>query len=228
MLDERDRQHIADAVARAETNCSGEISCVLAEEVSHYREVPLGWAALAALVLPPLGLMLGFKPLALAEMVSGWAAAQAAETEREILLALSAYAVVQAVLFAAVALIVSIPAVRRALTPAFLKRHRTSQSARHHFAALAARLGPDTPYVLIYASRRDRRVEIVASKAAHRATGETPWRDAANVLTASLREGRAGEGFVRAVEICGAALARHFSPNGGEKRNALPDTLLET
>jgi putative membrane protein len=227
MLDERDRQHIADAVARAETNCTGEISCVLAEEASHYREVPLGWAALAALVLPPLGLVLGFKPLALAEMISGWAAAQAAETEREILLALSAYAVVQAVLFAVVALIVSIPAVRRALTPSFLKQHRTGQSARHHFAALAARLGADTPYVLIYASRRDRRVEIVASEAAYRATGDTPWRDAANVLTASLRDGRAGEGFVRAVEICGAALARHFPPNG-EKHNALPDTLLET
>jgi putative membrane protein len=54
MLDERDRQHIADAVARAEANCSGEISCVMAEEASHYREVPVGWAALAALVLPPL------------------------------------------------------------------------------------------------------------------------------------------------------------------------------
>jgi putative membrane protein len=160
-------------------------------------------------------------------MVSGWAAAQSAQTEREILLALSAYAVVQAVLFAFVALIVSIPAVRRAATPAFLKRHRTGQSARHHFAALAARLGADTPYVLIYASRRDRRVEIVASEAAYRAAGGTPWQDATNVLTASLREGRAGDGFVRAVEICGAALARHFPPSG-EKRNALPDTLLET
>jgi putative membrane protein len=227
MLDETDRQRIADAVARAETNCSGEISCVMAEEASHYREVPLGWGALAALVLPPLGLVLGFEPLALAEMVSGWAAEQSAATEHQILLALSAYAVVQAVLFAVVALIVSIPAVRRALTPAFLKRHRTSQSARHHFAALAARLGPGTPYVLIYASRRDRRVEIVASEAAHRATSGEPWQDAANVLTASLREGRAGEGFVRAVDICGAALARHF-PSNGEKRNDLPDTLLET
>jgi putative membrane protein len=227
MLDETDRQRIADAVARAETNCAGEISCVLAEEASRYREVPLGWGALAALILPPLALMLGFEPLALAETVSGWAAAQSEAAERQILLALSAYTVVQAVLFAAVALIVSVPAVRRALTPAFLKRHRTSQSAQHHFAALAARLGPDTPYVLIYASRRDRRVEIVASETAHRAAGGEPWQDAASVLTASLREGHAGDGYVRAVEICGAALARHFPPTG-EKRNTLPDTLLES
>jgi len=227
MLNETDRRNIAGAVAHAEATSAGEISCVLAEEASHYREVPLGWAALAALVLPPLALILGFKPLALADMVSGWAAAQASATERDILLALSAYAVVQAVLFAVVALIVSLPAVRRALTPGFLKSHRVNQSAKHHYTALSARLGEGAPFVLIYASRRDRRVEIMASPSAHAAAGEAVWRDAANVLGASMREGRAGQGFVRAVEICGAALARHFPPNG-DKHNALPDTLLET
>jgi len=227
MLTEQDRHLIADAVARAEADTSGEISCVLSGEASHYREVPLAWAALGALVLPPIGLVLGLRPLALAEMVSGWAAAQTAIMDREILLALSAYAVVQVVLFAAIGLIVSIPAVRRRFTPAFLKRHRTGQSARHHFAALSARLGTDYPYVLIYASRDDRRVEIVASDAAHRAVGQATWQDAAQVLTAAMRDGRAGEGFVRAIEICGAALARHFPP-GPENRNAVPDTLLET
>lgn len=227
MLSEQDRQHIADAVSRAEAGMSAEISCVLAGEASHYREVPLAWAALAALVLPPIGLVLGIKPLALAEMVSGWAAAQTAIVDHEILLALSAYAVVQVVLFAVVAFIVSIAPVRRALTPAFLKQHRTGQSARHHFAALSARLGQEYPYVLIYASRGDRRVELVASDAAHRAVGEAVWHDAAQVLTAGMRDGRAGEGFVRAIEICAAALARPFPPNG-EKRNAVPDTLLET
>ncbi|HEY4124123.1 MAG TPA: hypothetical protein VGM36_05880 [Rhizomicrobium sp.] len=227
MLSEQDRRHVADAVARAEAGMSAEVSCVLAGEASHYREVPLAWAALAALVLPPLALVFGLRPLVLAEMVSGWAAAQSATTQHDILLALSAYAVVQVVLFAVAAFIVSIAPVRRAMTPAFLKRHRTSQSARHHFTALSARLGHEYPYVLIYASRDDRRVELVASDAAHRAVGEAVWHDAAQVLTAAMRDGRAGEGFVRAIEICAAALARPFPPNG-EKRNAVPDTLLET
>lgn len=227
MLTDTDRHAIADAISRAEAITAGEISCVLAEEASRYREVPLGYAAVAALLLPPVSLALGFRPLALAEMVSGWAAAQSATTERDILLALSTYAVVQAVLFAATALIVSIPSVRRALTPAFLKRHRVAQSARHHFIALTARLGEEYPFVLIYAARADRKVEVLASAAAHRAVGEDTWRDAAKVLAVSMREGRAGEGFVRAIELCGGALALHFPPLH-EKRNALPDTLLET
>jgi putative membrane protein len=227
MLSDDDRRNIADAVSRAEADSSAEISCMLAEEASHYREVPLGWGALAALVLPPLALILGFKPLALADMVSGWAAAQSSATANDILLALSSYAVVQVVLFAVVGLIVSIPAVRRVMTPGFLKSHRVAQSARHHYTSLGARLGGDQPFVLIYASRRDRRVEIVASPSAHRAVGETVWRDAAGALGAAMREARVADGFVRAVEICGAALARHFPPNG-EKRNALPDALLES
>jgi putative membrane protein len=227
MLTETDRHAIASAVAQAETDSSAEISCMLAEEASHYREVPLAWAAFAALVLPPLALIFGFRPLALADRVSGWAAAQSLATERDIVLALSVYAMLQAVLFGVTALIVSLPAVRRRLTPGLLKAHRVGQSARHHYTALGARLGADHPFVLIYASRRDRRVEIVASPSAHRAVGEAVWHEAARTLGGSLRQGRAGEGFVRAVELCGAALARHFPP-GPEKRNALPDTLLET
>ncbi len=226
MLTQQDQQLIAETVACVEQATAGEISCVLAQEVSHYREIPIAWAALVALILPPIGLALGLRPLALAEMVSGWAAAQNAVADRDILMALSAYAIIQAVLFAAVALVVSMPTVRRALTPGFLKRHRVSQSARHHFAALGARTGTDRPHVLIYASRNDRMVEIIASESIHQAADQAAWRDAATALSQAMGAGRAGEGFVRAIEICGVALARHFPPTG-EKRNALPDTLLE-
>lgn len=227
MLTDEDRRNIAAAVSRAEAESSAEISCVLAEEASHYREVPLAWAAIAALLLPPVALAFGFEPLALADMISGWAAAQSSTVDTDILLALSAYAVVQAVLFAAVAFVVSVPGVRRRLTPGFVKSHRVMQSARHHFLAQSARLGDGRPFVLIYASRRDRRVEILASPAAHKAVGESVWREAASVLGASMRERRAGEGFARAVEICGTQLARHFPP-GEDRRNMLPDTLIET
>ena len=54
MLSEGDHKRIARAIAQAESKTTGEIFCVLAHEVSRYREVPLVWAALAALLLPPL------------------------------------------------------------------------------------------------------------------------------------------------------------------------------
>jgi len=53
MLSQNDHNRIAEAITAAESKSSGEIFCVLAHEVSRYREVPLVWASVVALVLPP-------------------------------------------------------------------------------------------------------------------------------------------------------------------------------
>ena len=52
--EQADHERITAAIEKAESRTSGEIFCVLAQEVSRYREVPLVWAALAGLVLPPI------------------------------------------------------------------------------------------------------------------------------------------------------------------------------
>ncbi|HSM95876.1 MAG TPA: hypothetical protein VLT91_07525 [Rhizomicrobium sp.] len=222
-LSTEDRQRIAEAVAQAETKTSGEVCCVLSEEASDYREVPLAWAALVALALPPATLALGFRPLVLGELISGWAAQQSAA--REVLVVLGTYAIGQAILFAIVALVVSIPAVRRLMTPSFVKRHRVRRMARHHFATLMARLA-DGAYAMIYVSRCDRMVEIVVSDTAGKACNAAVWHKAAATLGESLGHNRAGEGFVVAIGLCGDELARHF-PQGADKSNRLPDTLIE-
>ena len=72
MLSREDQKRIADAVTAAEEKTDGEITCVLAQEVSNYREVPLGWAALAALGLPPLLVLAGLERLALADIFASW------------------------------------------------------------------------------------------------------------------------------------------------------------
>jgi putative membrane protein len=220
-----DRQRIAEAVADAETKTSGEVCCVLTEEASDYREVPLTWAALAALVLPPLGLAFGLRPLTLSQMVSGWAAEQSADAAREVFLALGSYAITQVILFAVVALVVSIPAVRRLMTPSFVKRHRVRRMARHHFAALVARLA-EGAYAMIYVSHLDRMVEIVVSESAGKACDAAAWHKATAALGDALGRDRAGEGFVAAIAICGGELAKHCPP-GEAHENRLPDTLIE-
>jgi putative membrane protein len=133
----------------------------------------------------------------------------------------------QAGLFLAVALIVSLPAVRRVMTPRFLKRHRVRQIARHHFVASGAKLTHAQPHILIYASLWDRQVELVAHDAIHKVVGEEPWNAAVAAVTEGMKSGKPGDGFVRAIEICGEALARHFPAEGGTK-NILPNEILET
>ncbi len=221
-LTQADHDRITAAISEAEQKTSGEIFCVFAREVSRYREVPLAWAAIAALAIPPLLVLAGLHQLTLA---ASWSDDSPHAIEELVLRALSTYGLVQAGLFLAVAVIVAIPGVRRAMTPRFIRRHRVRQAARHHFVAAGAR--HTEPHILIFASLHDRQVELVAHEAIHKAVGEGPWNAAVAAVGDGMRTGKPGDGFVKAIEICGAALATHFPSQGGP-RNQLPNTVLET
>jgi len=227
MLTSSDHERISNAIAEAESKSAGEIFCVLTHEVSRYREVPLAWAAVAAFVLPPFFTALGLNRLAQANLVSTWTDETRRATESIILGAVSTYTLLQAAIFVIVALIVAQPSVRRVLTPRFLKRHRVRQVARHHFAASGARLSHAEPHILIYASLSDRQVELVAHKAIHDAVGEGPWNAAVAAVAGGMKQQKPAEGFIRAIAICGEALAAHF-PANGPRQNVFPDDILES
>ena len=226
MLTQADHKRIADAVTEAESKSSGEIFCVLAHEVSRYREVPLLWATLAAFVLPPLAVLGGLHRLVLDSNFSSWTDQSLHPLPSLIRDVLSAYTLAQAVLFCVVALIVSLPSVRRVMTPRALKRHRVRQVARHHFAASGARVTDAEPHILIFASLHDRQVELVAHAAIHKAVGSGPWNASVAAVIAGMKQSRPADGFVRAVEICCAALAQHF-PSDGAPKNQLPNDIVE-
>lgn len=227
MLTKTDQERIASAISDAESKTSGEIFCVLAREVSRYREVPLLWGAFAGFVVPPLLVMAGLHRLALASIFSSWTEESVRAMEGLILRALTAYGLVQAGIFLCVAIIVALPSVRRFMTPPALRNYRVRQAARRHFASAGARLSKTEPHILIFASLHDRKVELVAHSNIHEIVGEKPWNEAVEAVTEAMRTGKPGDGFVKAVQICGAALAKHFPPDGAPK-NRLPNTILET
>jgi putative membrane protein len=227
MLNEKDRARISAAITEAESRTSGEIFCVLAKDVSRYREVPLVWAAIAAFALPPLFVMAGLQRLALATIFTSWTDESARAMGGLILRALTTFELIQGGIFLCVAVIVAVPQVRRMMTPGFLKSYRVRQAARRHFVAVGARLSHAEPHVLIFASRADRRVELVAHDNIHQAVGDKPWHESVAAVVDGMKSGRAADGFVKAIEICGAAMAQHFPPEGAPK-NRLPNTLLET
>jgi len=132
---------IAAAIAAAETRTSGEIFCVLARRVSSYRDVSLGWAAAAALILP-LGLVpLGFEAAWIPGFADSWEAAHLAAREVSTGQALGAYAVIQAVVFLGVYLITRLPMVTRWVTPRAVRRARTRNAAIQQFLARPGRPG---------------------------------------------------------------------------------------
>jgi putative membrane protein len=212
MLKPQDHQRIAASIAKAEATTSGEIFCIVAQEVSKYREVPLAYAAAVALILPPAALLLGLHPWTLADFGAGWN--DAPNLGQAVTQALATYAAAQAVLFAVTAFLVAIPPVRRALTPRFLKQHRVKRTAYAHFASTGLAHVEARTGVLIFASLADRQVELVADEAIHKEVGDVAWDGAVAALVAGIKTPDPASGFIRAVEICGAALAEHFPTAG--------------
>jgi putative membrane protein len=203
-------KRIVAAIDAIDEKSDGEVYCLIAPESSNYREVPLAWAAIVALLVPPLALLLGFDPEALLHLSQGWTAGQSSLIRQEMIWGLSNYAVGQAALFALVALVVSIPAVRRLLTPRFLKAHRVQQKARDHFISSGIHLAPDQPHVLLYLSLAERRVEILADEAIHAIEGQKLWDEARGILIAGMAGPDPATGIVRAIELIGAPLIQHF------------------
>jgi putative membrane protein len=219
VLDETQLDRIEAAVATAERGTARQIVCAIAREVSTYPETPLVAGVVAALALAPAGAALGLEFAAL-PFGEAWRVGHVAAGSLQLHRAVLDYALLQAVLFGLVAWIAAIPAVRRRLTPDFVKRARVREAALQQFRS--ARLDG----VLIFVSILDQKVEILAEPAIHEACGEAVWREAIAALREQMRAGRPAEGLIRAVEICGAALASRFPPDG-PRDNTHPDRAIE-
>lgn len=220
----QDLDRIAGAVAQAEKATAGEIFCVLTPEVSDYRETPLVWAAATALVLPAAALFAGFRPEMLTRLFGGWSVGHASALDGAILSALSTYIALQLVVFVVAALVVSIPTVRRALTPGSLKAARVKRAAMEQFLSHGLHLTRDRTGVLIFAALAEHRVEVIADEGIYQAAPNTVWDEVVADLVGGLKAGKVADGFVAAVARTGAILAAHVPPRGDD-RNELPDGL---
>jgi len=226
MLSQADHDRISDAVSAIEAKTSGEILCVLSHKVSNYRETPLAWAALAALVVPLIGMALGLHPWLMSQAGGDWVATNAVSLDASVGRALSAYALLQLVIFLAVVLLIAfVPALKLFLTPMSLKRRRVRQAALFQLRA-ARLLGSGSGVVVIFAAEHERIVTVVADEALHLKAGDAAWDQAVAAVLKGVKSGDAASGFVDAIQICGGYLADHF-PAEGAVHNALSDRLVE-
>jgi putative membrane protein len=225
-LSQADHERIAAAIGAAESRINGEIVCVLARRASEYRETPLAWAAAAALVLPLILIPLGFGPSWLPGFAGDWVSAQSDASDASVTATLMAYAVAQAAVFLVASLLVSLPPVRRALTPAALRRERVHEAALEQFVARGLHLGGGRVGVLIFASLAERQVQVLADQAIDAKVDQKVWDEAVAALGRGLKAGKPADGFVAAIEICGRVMAEHY-PADGVNPNELSNDLIE-
>jgi len=219
------QSRIGDAIAAAEARTSGEIFCVLARRVSSYRDISLGWAAAAALLLP-LGLIpFGFDPAWIPGLADGWQAAHLSSTDVVVGQSLAAYALIQSAVFVAAFLVTSIPVVRRLVTPRSIRRARVRRAAVEQFLAHGMHITRERTGVLIFAALSDHQVEVVADEGIHSKVDQTVWAEAVEVLARGMKNGDPAAGFEAAIELCGGVLAEHFPPRDTNP-NELEDRLV--
>jgi putative membrane protein len=201
MITESDKTRIADAIRAAEARTAGEIFCVIAKHSSDYRLVPIAWAAALALLVP--------LPLV---ALTRWPAA--------------VIYLCQLIVFVVTALALSHPKLRFHVVPRHAKHERAHSEAMRQFFAQGLDKTTQRTGVLIFASTAERYAEIIADAGINERVTPQVWNDAVGELTAAVKAGRPADGFVAAIERCGAVLATHFPP-GALQRDDLPDKLLE-
>ena len=148
---------------------------VVARQVSTYPEVPLAWAAAVALIVPPIAVALGARPLALSGALGEWMVGHVAALDTVVAGAIAAYALVQAALFVIAWLVFSVPAVRRVLTPGFVKAARVRQAALAQYVATGLPAREEATGVVIFASLDDHRVEVIAEPHIDEKCGKDAW-----------------------------------------------------
>jgi putative membrane protein len=201
MISEADNRRIVEAIRAAEAKTSGEIYCVIAHACGGYHLVPIAWAALLALAVPwPL---IHF---------TRWAA--------------GIIYLVQLATFIVAAVILSLPIIRYHIVPKRRLYGRAHIVAMQQFLAQGIHLTEKRTGVLIFASAAERYAEIVADTGINAKVSSDAWTNAVSALVSGIKARRSGDGFVAAVELCEAELARNFPP-GELNPNELPDRVVE-
>jgi putative membrane protein len=201
MISQADKQRVADAIRAAEAKTSGEIFCVIAWRAGDYPLVPVAWAGAGALLVPAPLIYLTLWPVSVIYLV-------------------------QLVVFIALAVALSQPAVRFRIVPRRAKHDRAHATAMRQFFAQGLHKTEQRTGVLIFASVAERYAEIVADAGINAKVTPEVWDNAIAALIAAIKDGRPGDGFVAAIEQCGTVLAEHFPP-GALNRDELPDKLIE-
>jgi putative membrane protein len=201
MISDDDRTRVTAAIRAAEAHTAGEIFCVIAQHSSDYRLVPVAWAAGLAIFVPLPFLYLTTWS---APVVYLW----------------------QIIAFLVTMFVLSQPGIRFRVVPRRARHDRAHAEAMRQFHAQGIAKTQNRTGVLIFASAAERYVEIIADAGINDKVSSDVWDSAVQALIAAVKNGRAADGFVAAIEQCGAVLAKHFPP-GALKRDELPDKLLE-
>lgn len=201
-LSAEEKARITEAIKQAESRTSGEIVTVIAKSADAYWFIPLLWAAVMALSVPAVVLLVDpwIYPV---ELYGG-----------------------QLLLFAVLALLFRWTPLKMRLVPGAVKRRRAGRLAREQFLAQGLHHTKDRTGVLLFVSVAEHYVEVLADSGIDEMVAPDAWTNLVDAFVVKVKEKRVADGFLEAVDGCGAVLAEHFPKAPGDK-DELPNHLIE-
>ena len=194
------RDAIAQAITKAESNTRGEIVVVLARASGGYYAYALMWVALIALLVP-------------------WPLIYATKWPVQYIYLL------QLAVFAVGALLIQWERLRLLLVPKAVKRTRAHRRAVEQFLVQNLHTTKGRTGVLIYVSLAEHFAEVIADDGIYQKVAASTWERVVDELTTHIGRGAPHQGFIAAIDACGKLLAEHFPP-GKADSDELPNHLI--
>jgi len=181
--DEQVRVHAA--VAAVERRSSAGFALVVVPVSDRYALFPLVWSGLLAIAAGG----------ALALLRPG--------------LGIGAGFIVEALVFVVSALLMEWLPLRLRLVPEHVRQTQAHQLAHREFAARILANARHRNGVLFFVSLGERHVEVVADRDIHARVAAGAWERIVADFIAAVRADRLADGFIAAIEACGAVLEAH-------------------
>ncbi|ROR94935.1 putative membrane protein [Sinobacterium caligoides] len=188
------------AISQVEENTDAELVAVLAHQADSYQFITTLWAALAALMLPSLLWVLGF-----------W-------------LQVSDIFLVQFITMVSLLLLFRWSWLLGHIVPKSVRLQRAASLARCEYLHNNLQHTKGQTGVLIFISKTERYVEIIAGPGIDQYVEQTHWKSIVDTLTESIKDDRTLPGLVTAIESCGELLAQYVPAT--EAKNELPNHLV--
>jgi putative membrane protein len=200
LLTESEVQQVSAAIEKIEQSTDAELVTVLAHQADDYHYIPTLWAALLAMVSPGIILLTPF-----------W-------------LGVSELLVLQALVFITFAIVLRLPFILRHIIPRRVKTWRASNLARRQFLENNLHHTAGDSGLLIFVSETEHYVEIIADRGISKVVSDEVFETIVAGFTKKVKAGQTLEGFLQAIEACGALLIEHVPATS--QKNELPNRII--
>ena len=213
---DEDKKIIEDAIARAESNTSGEIVPVVASVSGRYDRSEDIFGVLFSLILLTI---VWLYTQEITPIDGQW------ESEVKTVITLPwALAIIFLGFIVGAILASFFPVLRLIFISKKEMREEVGRKALEAFHQFRIRGTQGATGVLIYVSLYEHNVRVLGDEAISEKLKQQDWDDVCNLVVEGMKSKQPAEKLVEAIEICGQLLAEHF-PIEEDDQNELPNKL---